>query len=179
MCFETQRIPGSSQAALSVLAWVEEASEGGMLQRRLVAGGLDGTLTEWDTTTLQPLASTDCFGGAVWALAVQPGPIPEGVSASYRSLLGRVTLGPCCHTAACNQCNQLGCVIQGSFLANVADETFQKHRLVEGHGTVLVCTDVLQVSDHGCVHVRIHNCTRNPPLMIVLACAQFDLPCRH
>ena len=60
---------GGGQTALSALAWVEE--ETGRV-RRLVSGGLDGTLTEWDLTKLQPSSITDSYGGAVWALAVQP-----------------------------------------------------------------------------------------------------------
>ena len=75
----TQRIPGSCQAALSALAWVESPGGGGAApERRLVAGGLDGCLTEWDTSTLQPRAVTDSCGGAVWALATQPGPVAAG-----------------------------------------------------------------------------------------------------
>lgn len=68
--FTAQHIPGSSQAVLSALAWLED--DGGAGSPRLVSGGLDGSLTEWDLTSLRPAAVTDSFGGAVWALAVQP-----------------------------------------------------------------------------------------------------------
>lgn len=63
-----QHMPGSSHAVLSALAWLEDEGDS---PPRLVSGGLDGTLTEWDLTSLRPAAVTDSFGGAVWALAVQ------------------------------------------------------------------------------------------------------------
>ena len=75
MGFGMQSIPGSSQGVLSALAWLR--GEDGRPQ--LLSGGLDGSITQWDLTTLQPAAVTDSYGGAVWALAVQP-PQAEGAS---------------------------------------------------------------------------------------------------
>ena len=63
-----QSIPGSSQGVLSALAWL--GGDDGRPQ--LVSGGLDGSITQWDLTTLRPAAVTDSYGGAVWALSVQP-----------------------------------------------------------------------------------------------------------
>lgn len=67
-----KKIPGSARAAPSALAWLEQQSASGPVDRRLVSGSLDGTLTEWDLTILQPAAVTDSGGGAVWAIATQP-----------------------------------------------------------------------------------------------------------
>lgn len=85
--FLLQRIPGGSQAVLSTLAWVEEDGSGsGAGGPRLVSGGLDGSLTEWDLTTLRPAAVSDSFGGAVWALAMQPSPEEGASSVGYKLL---------------------------------------------------------------------------------------------
>ena len=41
-------------------------------QWRLLTGGVDGALVEWDLTTLTPRAISDSYGGALWDIAVQP-----------------------------------------------------------------------------------------------------------
>ena len=74
-----QSIPGSSQGVLSGLAWIP--GEDG--RPHLVSGGLDGSITQWDLTTLWPAAVTDSYGGAVWALAVQP-PHANGAAPDLR-----------------------------------------------------------------------------------------------
>ncbi|KAJ3206882.1 U3 small nucleolar RNA-associated protein [Dinochytrium kinnereticum] len=39
---------------------------------RLLTAGLDGCITEWDLTTLMPIAKVESGGGAIWCLAASP-----------------------------------------------------------------------------------------------------------
>ena len=70
ICCAAQRIPGrKSAAAIMAMAWVQDARRGTW---RLFTGDVDGLLVEWDLVSLRPLASTDSFGGAIWAIEQQP-----------------------------------------------------------------------------------------------------------
>ena len=51
------------------MAWVQDPRRGAW---RLFTGDVDGLLVEWDMSALRPLASTDSFGGAIWAIEQQP-----------------------------------------------------------------------------------------------------------
>ena len=76
-----QRVPGSASACATCLAIVEEEEDAQhrSLRPRLFTGGLDGTITELSLETLAPAAAVDSHGGAVWALALQPGgPVAPG-----------------------------------------------------------------------------------------------------
>ena len=64
-----QVIPGNSMSAISALAWVHDADAGSWA---LISAGLSGQLECWDPQTLACTSASDSFGGAVWAMAVQP-----------------------------------------------------------------------------------------------------------
>ena len=64
-----QVLYGSNDMAISSLAWI---SEPGSQKFRLISGGLDGFLVDWDLAAGVPLARTDALGGAVWAISRRP-----------------------------------------------------------------------------------------------------------
>lgn len=64
-----QTIPGRDNVISTAAEWVQDRQSG---QWRLLTGGVDGMLVEWDLHTLLPKASSPSYGGASWALAVQP-----------------------------------------------------------------------------------------------------------
>lgn len=64
-----QTIPGRDDVISTAAEWVQDRQSG---QWRLLTGGVDGMLVEWDLHTLLPKASSPSYGGASWALAVQP-----------------------------------------------------------------------------------------------------------
>lgn len=81
-----QAIPGSASAAVSALAWLQDASTG---QWALISGGLDGQLRVCDFEALACSDSIDSYGGAVWALAANPGDhSPHPTHGSKSRLLG-------------------------------------------------------------------------------------------
>ena len=65
-----QVVPGSASAAVSALAWLRDASTG---EWALVSGGLNGQLAVCKPADLSCSSSVDSYGGAVWALAADPG----------------------------------------------------------------------------------------------------------
>ncbi|PRW61122.1 WD40 repeat [Chlorella sorokiniana] len=70
-CF--QRIPGHKDSCLTCVALVDEEEGKGGLTSRLLTGGLDGALVEWDVEQRRAGPAADSLGGAVWQLAPEPG----------------------------------------------------------------------------------------------------------
>jgi WD40 repeat protein len=64
-----QRIPGSDGSEISSVAW---ARAPGDAHWRLFASTLDGSLHELSCEQLQPIATTDSFGGAIWCMRPAP-----------------------------------------------------------------------------------------------------------
>ena len=64
-----QTIPGRNDVISTAAEWVQDRRSG---EWRLITGGVDGVLVEWDLRTLLPRASSPSYGGASWALALQP-----------------------------------------------------------------------------------------------------------
>ncbi|GMH38641.1 hypothetical protein BSKO_06525 [Bryopsis sp. KO-2023] len=60
-------IPGRKGAAISSLLW----AKGGKGRWRLLSGGLDGFIVEWDLQTLDVKTSETAHGGAVWGMAMK------------------------------------------------------------------------------------------------------------
>jgi hypothetical protein len=54
-------LPGSS---------LESSQRQSACRDRLISAGLNGRIVEWDLLTLTAKASTDAYGGGVWALAL-------------------------------------------------------------------------------------------------------------
>jgi U3 small nucleolar RNA-associated protein 4 len=65
----TQTIPGADGSEVSSLAWARAAEDPSW---RLFAATLSGQIQELSISQLQPIASTDSSGGAVWALRAAP-----------------------------------------------------------------------------------------------------------
>lgn len=68
-----QRIPGSDGSEITSVAWAKAAGDP---HWRLFASTLGGSLLEVSCQQLQPIASTDSFGGAFWCL--RPAPSKKG-----------------------------------------------------------------------------------------------------
>lgn len=68
-----QRIPGHKDSCLTCVALVDEEEGKGGLTSRLLSGGLDGALVEWDVEQRRAGPAADSLGGAVWQLAPEPG----------------------------------------------------------------------------------------------------------
>ena len=64
-----QVLYGTKDMAISSVAWI---SEPGSQNLRLISGGLDGFLVDWNLAAGIPSARTDALGGAVWAISRRP-----------------------------------------------------------------------------------------------------------
>merc|ERR1712232_118855 len=58
--------PGQSNRSVRGFIWVVGEDKA---KPRLISAGLHKEITEWDTTTLEPIASIASGGGAIWALS--------------------------------------------------------------------------------------------------------------
>ena len=84
-----QRIPGHKDSCLTCVALVDEEEGKGGLTSRLLSGGLDGALLEWDVEQRRAGPAADSLGGAVWQLAPEPGAcIKQGARRWGRGDLG-------------------------------------------------------------------------------------------
>lgn len=62
-------IPGKKDAAISCLLWCPSNVS---VRGRLFSAGLDGFISEWDLSTLQPKEVLKSYGGSVWHMALEP-----------------------------------------------------------------------------------------------------------
>ena len=92
-CRICQVLYGSKDMAISSLAWI---SEPGSQKFRLISGGLDGFLVDWDMAAGVPSARTDALGGAVWAISRRPLTDKEnGTALWYLAFWYLASMTPC------------------------------------------------------------------------------------